>query len=265
MFFVSVLIRNRNEGELLRLVLSRLREQKTNNLEIVVVDNDSTDRSRDYIRDFGCRLVELPAGQFTYGRATNLGVENCSGQLILMLSSHSLPIGTYFIDEVTARFTDARVAAVRIPMAANTSEFKNFSQFAPLDGTSTAEEIFRRGPVASGSVFRRSIWARHRFDETLIAAEDKEWAMRVLREGSYIMPIANAAYCYMRSFEPESWRRKLRREETAGFTAARICRVPSLKEAVLSTLSAQRDVFRKARTEAALYALRRRLYRLRSA
>ncbi len=242
-------------------MLLRLQEQHAQNLEIVVVDNDSTDDSRQHIESFGCRLVHLPTGQFSYGRATNLGLEHCSGDLVVMLSSHSLPLGRFFIDEVTAPFSDPRVAAIRIPIAANTAELKNMGTFAPLDSTSGVEEVFRRGPVASGSVIRRSIWLTHRFDESLPGAEDKEWALRVLRAGNCVMPVVNAAYCYTRSFSPDRWVQKIRREETAGLQAAGIRPRVSLKDTVFSILAAQRDVFRKALVEAELYWFRTRLGR----
>ena len=258
---ISVLIRNRNEEADLRRLLERLCAQQNAHFEIVVVDNESTDGSRRHIESFGCRLVHLPAGQFTYGRSTNLGMEHCSGDLVVTLSSHSLPIGNFFIDAVTAPFSDPRVAAVRIPIAANTAELKNMGSVAPLDSKSSAQEVFRRGPVASGSVLRRSIWLTHRFDETLPGAEDKEWALRVLRSGDFLMPVANAAYCYTQSFNSDQWLRKLRREEIAGFAAAGLRPQSSLKNTIFSILAAQRDVFRKARVEGELYWFRSRLGR----
>jgi rhamnosyltransferase len=260
MIAVSVLIRNRNEGEHLYRLLTRLRQQHSEILEIVVVDNDSTDTSRHYAQEFGCRLVDLPAKDFTYGRATNLGIEACKGDLVLMLSSHSLPLGNYFINEVTPPFSNPEVAAVRIPIAANTRELGG-NVAPPLNAESSIEEIFRRGPVASGCVIRRNVWLQHRFDETLGAAEDKEWAARVLRSGKYIMPAVQAAYCYNRSFGELSWIQKLEREETAGFIAGNIKPKVSLKTTVFSILAAQRDAMRKARLEAHLYFFRTRLSR----
>jgi|SRR5579884_3057285 len=262
MLSVSVLIRNRNEAADLKRLLARLREQHWGEFEIVVVDNESSDESRKYIAEFGCKLVDLPAGQFTYGRATNLGMEHCTGDLVVTLSSHSLPIGRYFLTEIVAAFEDPRVAAVRIPIASNTAELRNLSSVAALDSGSKTEEVFRRGPVASGSVIRRSVWQDFPFDEKLGGAEDKEWALRVLRSGNYIMPVANAAYCYTRSFGPEGWIKKIVREETAGFEAAELRPKASFKNLVLTILAAQRDVFQKAAVETKLYLFRRRLNRI---
>jgi glycosyltransferase involved in cell wall biosynthesis len=254
---VSVVIRNRNEAVHLERVLRRLQEQRTPPLEVVVVDNDSTDGSRDLIRQYGARLVHLPAGQFTYGKATNLGFEHARGELVLMLSAHSVPIGTFFMDEVTAPFADARVAAVRIPIAANTAELRNFSKFAPLDQTSTLQEIYARGPVASGSVIRRSIWLRHRVDETLEAAEDKEWASRVLAEGGWIMPVANACYAYTKAFTHTGYLNKIRKEERAGARAAGLIPETDLPTLVKSTIVAFREAIWKVYSDWSLFYFRR--------
>lgn len=258
---ISVLIRNRNEGENLRRVLRRLRQQHTQPSEIVVVDNESEDDSRKYIQEFGAKLVHLPKNAFTYGKATNVGFENCSGDLVLMLSSHSIPIGNHFIDDVCEPFLDSRVAAVRIPIAANSSEIRKLDDQLPLDQNSTAEEIFRRGPVASGCVILRSAWAEHAINERLKAAEDKEWAMRVLRSGKYIMPVANAAYCYLRSFSTTAWLNKIRREEAAGLEAAGLVPRASWKDPVATLIGAQREALRKLRIESELYAFRLSLRR----
>lgn len=258
---ISVVIRNRNEGENLRQVLARIRQQHTQPQAIVVVDNDSQDHSRAYAQEFGASIVHLPEREFSYGRATNLGFEHCSTDLVLMLSSHSLPVGRHFIDEVCEPFADPRVAAVRIPIAANTAELRRLGTYPPLDQSSSAEEVFRRGPVASGSVILRAAWLQHRFDESIQAAEDKEWALRVLRSGKYIMTLADAAYCYNKSFSSESWLRKIKREEAAGAAAAKLLPQASFANVVAKTLLSQREVFRTLAVEAQLYLFRRNLRR----
>ena len=261
---VSVVIRNRNEAENLRQVLVRIRRQHTQPHEIIVVDNQSEDASCKYIQEFGARLVHLPAAEFTYGRATNLGFEHCSSDLILMLSSHSLPIGKHFTDDVCEPFSDRRVAGVRIPIASNTSELRRLDTYSPLDQNSSAEEVFRRGPVASGSVLLRAAWLEHRFDESIPAAEDKEWAWRVLRSGKYIMTVADAAYCYARNFSQSAWVRKIKREESAGAAAAGILPSTSLKNVALKVAASQREVFRTLSVESELFVFRRSLRRLAS-
>ena len=259
MFSVTVLIRNRNEADNLRVVLTRLDAQHTRPFEIIVVDNESDDHSRAVIAEFGATLVHLPAAQFTYGRATNLGFEHARGELILMLSAHSIPIGSHFVDDVTVPFVDPRVAAARIPIAANTNELRSLGQLPPLDRHSSATDIFGRAPAASGAVIRRSVWERFRVDETLEAAEDKEWAMRVLRSGDWIIPTANACYAYVKTYTSNGWLRKLQREERAGFLAAGLQRDTNWLHVVRTLGVGVRDTFEKVRTESAMCRFRRRL------
>ena len=256
---VSVVIRNRNEGEHLGRLLRRLNAMRTRALEIIVVDNDSTDDSRTLIDEHGATLVHLPAGQFTYGRATNLGFERARGDLVLMLSSHSLPVGTHFIDEVTAPFSDPTVAAVRIPIAANTAELRNLQTFQPLDRHSPLDAIYRRGPVASGSVIRRSVWLRHRFDESLRAAEDKEWAARVLAEGGWVMPVVDACYAYTKVFTHSSYLEKICKEERAGAEAAGLTPSTSCALTIKSSLVAFREAAWKVYSIWRLFFFRRGL------
>ncbi|MFN7921734.1 MAG: glycosyltransferase family A protein [Bryobacteraceae bacterium] len=255
-FSVSVVIRNRNEGEHLRRLLERMKIWRTQPLEVVVVDNASTDDSRKIIEDMGARLVHLPEGQFTYGRATNLGFEHARGELVLMLSSHTVPLGRYFLEEVTEPFADPRVAAVRIPIAANTAELLKLGQIAPLDQSSAVKDVFARGPVASGSVIRRSVWLEHKVDEKLLAAEDKEWAMRVLATGKWIMPVVPAAYAYTKRFVGDAYLNKIRKEERAGFEIAGLRTPHSFVDLVKSVLVMPRDSWRQAREKIALHRFR---------
>jgi hypothetical protein len=151
------------------------------------------------------------------------------------------------------------VAAVRVPIAANTTELRNLDQLSALDQDSSSKDIFGRGPVASGSVIRRCVWERFRIDETLEAAEDKEWAMRVLRDGGWIMPVANACYVYTKSYSRQAWLRKLEREERAGFHAAGLRRDADWQHLVKTMLVDLRNVCESARTQFALYRFRRGL------
>jgi hypothetical protein len=211
------------------------------------------------IASSGATCIDLPAGEFTYGHATNLGIQRARGELILMLSPHSLPVGTCFLDEVMAPFRDPRVAAVRIPMTANTRELLTAGELPPLDRRSTPAEIYARGPAASGSVLRRSVWEQFPVDETLEAAEDKDWALRVLHDSEWIMPVANACYVYAKTYTREAWIRKLALEERAGLRSAGLRRDADWLHVVKTFVAGGRDLWNSVRTESALYRLRRHL------
>src|SRR5258708_12338298 len=91
---VSVLIRVLNEEHARRRLFECLRIQKIDRpFEVVVIDNESDDGSAKVASAMGARVFTLPRSLFGYGRAINVGVKLCRGDLIVLLSAHSWPQG----------------------------------------------------------------------------------------------------------------------------------------------------------------------------
>jgi rhamnosyltransferase len=86
----SVVIRNRNEREYLERLL-RVLSLQTVRPEIVMVDNESTDGSAEVAAASGSKLIHIAKSEFTYGRAINIGVAAAAADIVILLSSHSLP------------------------------------------------------------------------------------------------------------------------------------------------------------------------------
>lgn len=194
---VSVIIRNRNEAVMLAKALPALAAQEGVEVEIVLVDNESTDQSVAIARHFGARIVHLPKGEFSYGRAINRGIEASSGEIILLLSAHSLLLGRDCLARAIERFDEERVAAVRLMMVSKTEELENWVEGGRLRWPVDFFSVVQNGPIASGCLLRRSVWEQIRFDEALEAVEDKMWAYEALRAG-YIVERADAFYLHMR-------------------------------------------------------------------
>lgn len=87
--FISVVIPSRNAeatiGECLRAALG----SSHGSFEVVVVDDASTDGSKEIVRGFPCRLVELKehAG---VSKARNKGAENSKGDILLFIDADCL-------------------------------------------------------------------------------------------------------------------------------------------------------------------------------
>ena len=206
---LSVVIRNRNEASSLRLVLDALAVQYAPAEQIVVVDNESTDGSRELARDRGAEIVLLPRADFTYGRALNLGIAAARSELILILSAHALPLTRHFTTDVRAPFAESNVAAARCLHIGKTRELRTWMQAKELTREDSLEAVVSRGPLASGCVLRRSVWESIPLDEAAEAVEDKFWALRALERG-YVIRNCEAMYYYLRT--------KSRREEIAQST-----------------------------------------------
>jgi len=196
--FVSIVIRNRNEAAHLAKVFRSLRHQEYKEFEIILVDNNSQDNSIELARSEGAVVVTIE--EFTYGKALNLGIGHAKGELIVVLSSHSIPLGRYFLTECVAAFSDENIAAARLVYAGKGADAERWC--SPELLTSPTDDFISKGPLASGCVIRKTVWEQLPFDETAAAAEDKIWAESVLRNGYSILSPIPAFYFYSKRLSP---------------------------------------------------------------
>lgn len=194
---VSVVIRVRNEAVHLRRVFAALAAQNPPALEIIVVDNESSDNSREVAIQHGAVVLSISKAEFSYGRALNRGIQAAKGEIILVISAHALPLGSDFLAKVVQPFKDPRVAAVRCLHAGNRQELTRWMEPALLAWPAELDEVIARGPVACACALRRSAWESTRFDEDMVAVEDKFWAYEVLKTG-LLVANSEAMYLYMR-------------------------------------------------------------------
>lgn len=208
---MTVVIRNRNEARFLRPVLAALAAQDLPHT-VVVVDNESDDDSVSVARAAGAHVVTLPRASFTYGRALNAGIAEASGDVIVILSAHSLPLGSSFLRQCLLPFEDPTVAAVRCLYAGKRADAQRWIAPDRLTAASDVETVVSKGPLASGCAIRRSVWREIPFDETATAAEEKLWALDVLARGHTIASPCQAAYTYLKPLAPVDAIRKNGRE-----------------------------------------------------
>lgn len=87
---ISVAVRTFNEAPKLAKILADVRAQDYGGeVEVVVVDNASTDDTPEIVKDFGARLVNMPRGDFTYPKSMNLAMESASNDLVFLTVAHA--------------------------------------------------------------------------------------------------------------------------------------------------------------------------------
>lgn len=106
---VSILINNFNYARFLRDAIDSALAQTYPNVEVVVVDDGSTDDSRDIIASFSDRIRPVLKENGGQASAFNAGLRACRGELIALLDSDDT-----FAPEKVARCVDA---AMRHPAA----------------------------------------------------------------------------------------------------------------------------------------------------
>jgi rhamnosyltransferase len=174
----SVIVRSKDSAGTIEAAFRSLRAQ-TLELEIVVVDSGSTDGTLELAREWGDKLVEIPAGTYNSGHALNLGAEQAAGDILFALSSHCVLPHDRWAERALSLYEREDVAA------AGGNHTTPYGEPLHDTGYQRIEDV-RANPFWGfsnhASSWRRQAWLEHRFLEGP-TAEDKEWARRVLEGG----------------------------------------------------------------------------------
>jgi GT2 family glycosyltransferase len=193
---VSIMIRAYNEAASLATILERLRRQEHRySVELVVVDNGSTDATPEVARRAGARVVTLPQDQFSYPRSLNLGMESTTAPIVVSLVGHAFPVGRRWLASALPHFGKPQVAGVYscvIPHKRSSLADKRLYWPAYLrswvKGTQELRYWVPGVFCAVNIAMRRALWEEHPFDERFGAGgEDGEWALWALSQGYSIV------------------------------------------------------------------------------
>lgn len=180
---LTVVIRTRNSAQTLPSCLRSI-QAGTVPVRIVVVDCESTDETLRIVKNLTpeARIISIDPDDYTPGLALNRGFEASETPLVSALSSHcELPDQNYYARALEVLQITGADAAVGI--AVNESGRQLTSP--------TVREIWPSGNPFWGfsnhaNVVRKSSWQQIRFDERLIACEDKAFAMSLHAMGGSI-------------------------------------------------------------------------------
>ena len=186
----SIIIRTKNEEQFLPQLLKSLKREGELVQEVIVVDSGSTDSTLTIANRFQAKIIRIPASDFSYSYALNVGIEKAEASLIGIFSGHSVPIYSDFLQAGQRYFTEPRVAGVYGPCL-------------PLSNATLTERIFygfngwrlylpprvidrpHLGIMSNtNSLFPKKLWQKHQFDLQLVGGgEDIEWALYWLDQG----------------------------------------------------------------------------------
>ena len=198
---LSVVIRARNaESDLSELLPILRAQQGIGELQIVLVDNASTDRSAQIAREHGAEVVPLPDRDWSWGHALNVGFAHALGTFVAVLSADASPIGSAWARDMIRRFDEPRIAVAygrqRPRPDAPLDEWCRVAALFPeSDRTWTADDVRGRAIpdlIASNScaVYRREDWERVPFERN-IPSEERPWCLAVLARGRHVVYAGN--------------------------------------------------------------------------
>ena len=195
---VSIIIRTKDEERWIGTCLDGVFSQDHPvNVEIIVVDSGSTDRTLEICRRYPVNILAIPAESFTYSHALNLGFRHAKAPLVISLSAHAIPADGNWLGKLVESLGDPEVAGAcsrEVPMGgADPYEMRRIKAIFCRGGNGPSREEFRSVPGNGIVIFsnvssciRKAVWEKCNFIEVPYA-EDGFWAKEAIRKGHVIV------------------------------------------------------------------------------
>ena len=183
---VSIIIRTKNEERWISSCLRSVFRQSYKNIEVIIVDNKSTDHTVERSKSFAVKIVSID--EFFPGKAINDGVRASSGDYIVCLSAHCIPVNEFWLEKLIKDIEDQKVAGIygrQEPLSFSSDiDKRDLLTVFGLDKKIQVKDSFFHN---ANSAFRKDIWQKFPFDENISNIEDRVWGEQVISEGLNII------------------------------------------------------------------------------
>ncbi|MCS6967667.1 MAG: glycosyltransferase [Cytophagales bacterium] len=218
MAICSIVIRCYNEEQHIGRLLKSILQQTVKEVEIIVVDSGSTDKTVAIAQQFPIKLVNISPQEFTFGRALNRGIAVATAPYVLIASAHVYPVQQDWIEKMLVPFkADSRVALTFGRQIGNQvtkySEHQIFRKWFPAE----PHWYLQDHPFCNNAnaCIRRNVWEQVPYDEQLTGLEDLDWAKKVLQKGYLLAYVPEAPVVHVHQETPWRIKNRYRREAIA--------------------------------------------------
>ena len=185
---VTIIIRSRNDADIIERTLRGVFEQSLRDFEVINFDNASTDGTIEKIKQFNTKIISVPEGAYVPGRVLNQAAAMSASEIIVFLNSDCVPVNQYWLENLVMPFADPAVGAVFSRQIAGPGSLP----IIRLDterafGDGTEHQKWEHFFSMAGSAIRKSVWMNERFDESMLISEDLEWSYRIRKKGHAVL------------------------------------------------------------------------------
>lgn len=110
---ISVIIPTLNAQKYIEKLIDKLKAQKLEQeLEIIIIDSASDDKTVQIARDAGARVLEINRAEFDHGGTRNLGWRSAKGEIICFMTQDALPVDDLYLSNLIQGFEDNDVVMI---------------------------------------------------------------------------------------------------------------------------------------------------------
>ena len=179
----SIIIRTKNEERWINSCLNSIFNQKYNNFEIIIVDNNSSDKTIEKVKKYKIKKI-ININKYLPGKSLNLGIKKSQGEFIVCISAHCIPTNIYWLSNLVKSINSnekfAGVYGRQQPMNfSSLSDKRDLLITFGLDKKIQVKDSFFHN---ANSIIRKSAWDKINFDESVTNIEDRLWAGKILKK-----------------------------------------------------------------------------------
>ncbi len=179
----SLIIRTKNEEENLGHCIKAIKSQSIKNVEIIIVDNLSSDNTLKIAKSLGVNKI-ISIKKYLPGYALNLGIKKAKSNNIAIISAHCFPKNSkwleYGLRALNEEDSIAGVYGKQLPVRfSKNSDFRDmFITFGDDKKIQIKDSFFHN----ANSFIKKNIWVKYNFDNKVSNIEDRLWAKQVLKK-----------------------------------------------------------------------------------
>ena len=185
---VSIIIRTKNEERWIDHCLSAIETQNMRDYEIILVDNNSEDRSVKVASKYTENIINVT--EFYPGKAINEGIRASQGKYIVIISGHCIPKNNIWLEKLIEPLEKdqtgllAGVYGRQEPLSSSSPlDKRDLTVVFGLDERTQKKDSFFHN---ANSALSRRIWEKFPFDEKTTNIEDRMWGAEVIKNGYHI-------------------------------------------------------------------------------
>lgn len=180
---LSIVIPTHFEEEALPDLLKSIRRQTYRDYEIIVADNNSTDRTREIAKEYGAVIT---GGGNHPGKGRNRGAEVAKGDVILFLDADVVLEPETWLEDKMAEFERRKLDVAGVAIKPMGDRFVDRFSHGVYNVYTRLTQGFLQHIGGFCFFARRSAFERaHGFDEAITVAEDHDLARRIAKFGKF--------------------------------------------------------------------------------